>query len=189
MNWFTRLVAAVAAVLVLSASAAFAGPNPVVVMETNKGTVMVMLYADKAPNTVENFMKYVDAGFYENVLFHRVIPGFVIQGGGFGPGMKRLPTAAPVKYEYTGLKNLRGTLSMARTNDPDSATSQFFVNLVDNEALDGQEGQPGYAVFGKVVRGMEVVDEIAATPTGNQGMFQDVPRSPVYIKKAYRYDG
>lgn len=189
MKTFLRMVLAAVAFIVLTVPAAWAGPNPVVVMETNKGPLMIMLYEDKAPKTVENFLKYVDAGFYDNVIFHRVIPGFVIQGGGFEAGMQRKPTAAPVKFEHTGLTNERGTLSMARTNDPDSATSQFFINLVDNEALDGEEDKLGYAVFGKVVRGMNVVDEIAQTPTGNKGMYRDVPRTPVYIKKAYRYEG
>lgn len=176
------------AALLLLTSTAFAGPNPVVVLETTKGTAMVMLYPDKSPNTVKNFLTYVNSGFYDGTIFHRVIPGFVVQGGGFTPVMDQKETMPPIAYESgDGLTNDRGTLSMARTQNPDSATSQFYVNLQDNTALNHQSGRPGYTVFGKVVRGMEVFDTIAKVRTSNHGMYQDVPATPVLIKRAYVY--
>jgi cyclophilin family peptidyl-prolyl cis-trans isomerase len=158
-----------------------------VLFSTSLGDFTVELYADKAPLTVANILKYVDAGFYDGVIFHRVIPGFVIQGGGMTSDMRQKATNPPVKNECgNGLRNLRGTLSMARTNDPNSATSQFFVNLVDNKSLDFDGPYGGYAVFGKVVAGMEVVDKIAAVRTGNSGMHQNVPAEPIVIKSAKR---
>lgn len=158
-----------------------------VVFSTNYGDFTLELYPDKAPITVENFLSYVDSGFYDGTIFHRVIPGFVIQGGGFDEGMQQKATQAPIKNEAdNGLKNLRGTLSMARTSDINSATSQFFVNLKDNAFLDHGSRDFGYAVFAKVIDGMDVVDKIAAVQTGNRAGHQDVPREPVIVKSASR---
>lgn len=166
-----------------------AGGKPMVVFETNQGNFTVELYPDKAPETVKNFLSYVDSGFFNGTIFHRVIPGFVIQGGGFTPDMNRKDTEAPIKNEASnGLKNSRGTLSMARTNDPNSATSQFFVNLKDNDFLDYRPGNPGYAVFAKVVDGMETVDKIAKLPTTTKGMHSDVPKEPVVVTSAKRVE-
>lgn len=163
------------------------GGKPMVVFSTNYGDFTLELYPDKAPITVENFLSYVDSGFYNGTIFHRVIPGFVIQGGGFTEDMQQKRTQAPIKNEAdNGLKNLRGTLSMARTSDINSATSQFFVNLKDNAFLDHGSRDFGYAVFAKVVDGMDVVDKIAAVPTGNRGGHQDVPREPVIVNSASR---
>ena len=164
---------------------------PVVVMETSKGTVRIELFPEEAPLTVENFLAYVDSGFYDGLTFHRVVPGFVIQGGGYEADMvKREPTRAPIQNESgNGLDNLRGTLSMARTQAAHSATSQFFVNLVDNGMLDhgARPGETfGYAVFGRVVDGMGVIDEIAQVRTGQKAGMADVPVDPVVIQRAYR---
>ncbi len=160
--------------------------NPLVIFETSKGKITIELYPEEAPVTVENFLRYVNEGFYDGTIFHRVIPRFVIQGGGFTADMQRKKTHAPIKNEAAnGLKNLRGTLSMARTNDPNSATSQFFINLVDNKALDKSDKSAGYAVFGKVTRGMDIVDAIAKVPTTTKGSYKDVPKTPVTIVKAY----
>lgn len=160
--------------------------NPEVVLSTTKGDIVIELYADKAPKTVENFLAYVRSGFYDGTIFHRVIPGFVIQGGGLTADLHRKDTRPPIVNEAdNGLRNLRGTLSMARTSDPNSATSQFFVNLVDNRSLDQPAGGGwGYAVFGKVTKGMDVVDAIAGVPTGDKGSYQDVPMEPIAITKA-----
>jgi cyclophilin family peptidyl-prolyl cis-trans isomerase len=162
---------------------------PIVVMETSMGTIKIELYSEKAPATVANFRQYVRDGFYNGLIFHRVIPGFVIQGGGFEPGLKKRPTRAPIVNEAAnGLKNERGTLSMARTMMVNSATSQFFINLKDNASLDHRGDAPqqfGYAVFGKVIDGMDVVDKIAATPTTTKGPYRDVPVKDVAIVKAY----
>ena len=160
--------------------------NPRVRMETSKGVIVIELWPEKAPKTVENFLAYTRDGHYDGTIFHRVIPGFVIQGGGFTAEMQQKPTRAPIVNEADNRQpNRRGTLSMARTSDPHSATSQFFVNLVDNRSLDQPPaGGWGYAVFGEVVEGMDVVDSIARVPTGNRGMFQDVPREPVVVTRA-----
>ncbi|WP_414039178.1 peptidylprolyl isomerase [Acidithiobacillus sp. M4-SHS-6] len=164
--------------------------NPQVVLHSNKGDIVIELDAEKAPNSVENFLSYVDEGFFDGTIFHRVIPGFMIQGGGFTADMQQKKTHAPIQNEAeNGLKNLRGTLAMARTNDPHSATAQFFINLTDNDFLNFKAASGsgwGYAVFGKVVSGMEVVDEIAKVPTGNKGMHQDVPKATVSIDKGER---
>jgi len=158
-----------------------------VVFETSKGAFTIELFPDEAPVTVENFLQYVDDGFFDGTVFHRVIPKFVIQGGGFTEAMKQKPTRASITNEAdNGLKNLRGTLSMARTSDVNSATSQFFVNLADNAFLDHGSRDFGYAVFGKVVDGLDVVDAIAAVKTGNRGGHQDVPVEPVVVNRAYR---
>jgi peptidyl-prolyl cis-trans isomerase A (cyclophilin A) len=179
-------LAALCVILVYGSHAA-ATENPQVVFSTTKGDLTIELYADKAPISVKNFLDYVDSGFYNGVIFHRVIPGFVIQGGGFTAEMVKKSTKSPIKNEAdNGLKNLRGTLSLARTQDVNSATTQFFINLQDNKALDHRPGNFGYAVFGKVIKGMDVVDTIAGVPTGSHGYYRDVPTIPVIIKKATR---
>ncbi|UCD23074.1 MAG: peptidylprolyl isomerase [Gemmatimonadota bacterium] len=158
-----------------------------VLLITNYGKITIDLFADEAPVSVENFLAYVDDGFYDGTIIHRVIPGFVIQGGGFTKAMERKPTRPPIANEAAnGLKNLRGTLSMARTQDINSATSQFFVNLQDNEILDHGTRDFGYAVFAKVSEGIDVVDRIASVPTGDQGPHQNVPVEPVLIETAYQ---
>lgn len=173
------------------ASASMAEDQPKVAIDTNYGTIVLELYPDKAPETVANFLQYVDSGFYENTIFHRVIDGFMIQGGGFTPDYQKKPVRAPIKNEANnGLSNLRGTIAMARTPQPHSATSQFFINTVDNPRLDYRFETPegwGYCVFGKVIEGMDVVDEIAKTPTGPAGPFHsDVPQAPIVIEKISR---
>lgn len=154
--------------------------------DTTLGELTVKLYPEQAPLTVDNFLHYVNSGFYEGVIFHRVVPGFVVQTGGFDSDYQRKPVVASIKNESdNGLKNLRGTLSMARTNAPDSATSQFFISLRDNDTLDWAEGRPGYAVFGTVIEGMDVVDKMAEQPQGEQrGVFSNAPNEPIVIKKA-----
>ncbi|MBS0435655.1 MAG: peptidyl-prolyl cis-trans isomerase [Proteobacteria bacterium] len=154
---------------------------------TSAGDIVVELDAAKAPKTVANFVEYVKAGHYDGTIFHRVIPNFMIQGGGMTPDMKEKATRAPIPLESgNGLDNLRGTIAMARTMDPNSATAQFFINVTDNGFLNKAQSRDGngYAVFGKVVSGMEVVDKIRAVPTGNKGMHQNVPLEPVLINKA-----
>ena len=154
---------------------------------TNKGEFTVELFTDDAPVSSENFLKYVDSGFFDGTIFHRVIPGFVIQGGGFTEDMQQKETLAPIKNEAkNGRKNLRGTLSMARTNDINSATSQFFVNLKDNDFLDNKPGSYGYAVFGQVTSGLEVIDAIAAVKTGRRNGHDDVPAEPVVVTQVSR---
>ncbi|MGL6017965.1 MAG: peptidylprolyl isomerase B [Gibbsiella quercinecans] len=156
-----------------------------VTFHTNHGDIVIKTFADKAPVTVENFLNYCRAGFYDNTIFHRVINGFMIQGGGFEPGMNQKSTQAPIKNEANnGLKNTRGTLAMARTNDPHSATAQFFINVVDNDFLNfrGENAQGwGYCVFAEVVEGLDVVDKIKGVKTGRSGMHQDVPVEDVVI--------
>ncbi|TXG88608.1 MAG: peptidyl-prolyl cis-trans isomerase [Rhodocyclaceae bacterium] len=155
---------------------------------TSLGAFTLQLDAEKAPKTVENFLAYVAAGHYDNTIFHRVIKGFMIQGGGFEPGMKQKECRAPIDNEAAnGLKNKRGTIAMARTGDPHSATAQFFINVVDNDFLDfkAPSGQGwGYCVFGEVTEGMETIDAIRAVRTGNKGFHQDVPVDDVVIEKA-----
>ena len=177
-----------ALVMVLAFSvAATAAELPKVKVETTAGNFVVELDSRKAPKTVRNFIVYVKSGFYDGTIFHRVIPGFVIQGGGFDEQMTQKPTRDPIQNEAAnGLKNKKYTLSMARTSDPHSATSQFFINLVDNPSLDykaATQSGYGYAVFGKVIEETEVVDRIAGVPTGRHGMHRDVPLTPVVIKK------
>ncbi|MBT9560232.1 MAG: peptidylprolyl isomerase [Myxococcales bacterium] len=155
--------------------------SPRVKIETSKGAIIVELYPDKAPLSVENFLKYVEAKHYDSTVFHRVIKGFMIQGGGFTADLAQKPTRAPIKLEVgKGLSNKRGMLSMARTAVQDSATAQFFINHVDNANLDSYGG--GYAVFGKVVEGMEIVDAIAGVATGVKNGMRDVPNEAVTIK-------
>ena len=157
-------------------------------LHTNHGTITVELFADKAPLTVANFIDYVKAGHYDNTVFHRVIDGFMVQGGGFAPGMKQKPTRAPVKNEAdNGLKNTIGTLAMARTQDPHSASAQFFINVANNDFLDFRAptaDDGGYVVFGKVVDGSDVVDKIKSVKTGSKGFHQDVPADDVLIERA-----
>lgn len=165
---------------------------PKVQLQTNHGAITIELYPEKAPKTVDNFLAYVRKGHYDNTIFHRVIKSFMIQGGGFEPGMSKKPTDRPVENEAgNGLKNERYTVAMARTNDPHSATSQFFINVVDNEFLNfkapTQQGF-GYTVFGKVVEGSDVVEAIKGVSTGSAGTYQDVPLEDVVIKKAVIVD-
>ena len=177
------MVAGLALLLPFSASAA---DKPKVEMKTSMGDIVLELYPDKAPKSVENFLEYVKSGHYDGTIFHRVINGFMIQGGGFDSGMKQKPTGAPIENEAkNGLKNEPYTVAMARTNAPHSATAQFFINVNNNSSLDypGHDGW-GYAVFGKVVQGQDVVNRIKAVATGNAGMHQNVPLKPVVIESA-----
>jgi len=185
----------VAAVLCLSCGFAYGadtapkGGNPVVLLETSKGKVKVELYPEKAPVSVKNFLLYVKEGLYDGLIFHRVIREFMIQGGGFTKEMReRQPAHPPIQNEAgNGLRNDRGTIAMARTGVVDSATAQFFINVVNNDFLNHVDQTPrgfGYAVFGKVIEGMDVVDKIRAVPTGRVSMFQDVPKEAVTILKA-----
>ncbi|MEV0296570.1 peptidylprolyl isomerase [Nocardia sp. NPDC050710] len=155
---------------------------------TNYGSIVLELDDAKAPNSVQNFVNYVKAGHYNGTIFHRVIPGFMVQGGGFEPGMRQKGTEAPIQNEANnGLKNNKYTVAMARTNDPHSATAQFFINVSDNDFLNHSAPTPsgwGYAVFGAVIEGKDVVDKIAAVTTGSAGMHQDVPKDDVIIKSA-----
>jgi cyclophilin family peptidyl-prolyl cis-trans isomerase len=182
-NAMKRLLSLVFALcLALPALAA----NPQIEMKTSMGTLTIELFADKAPKTVENFLQYAKDGHYAGTIFHRVIDGFMIQGGGFEPGMKQRPARDPIKNEAdNGLKNETGTLAMARTSDPHSATAQFFINVADNTFLNHTSASPhgwGYAVFGKVTKGMDVLQRIAKVPTDNIGMYQNVPTQPVIIE-------
>ena len=155
--------------------------------ETSLGDITIEMLEKEAPVTTANFLKYVDDGYFDGTIFHRVIPGFVIQGGGFTEDMTQKRTQPPIKNEAdNGLKNARGTLSMARTNDVNSATSQFFVNLTDNAFLDHSRANFGYAVFGKIVEGMDVIDKIAEVETGRRRGHDDVPVEPVIVRSAKR---
>jgi cyclophilin family peptidyl-prolyl cis-trans isomerase len=155
--------------------------------KTSKGEFTVQLFDKQAPVTVENILRYADEGFFNGTIFHRVIAGFMIQGGGLTADMKNKPGHDPIENEATnGLKNKRGTLSMARTNDINSATSQFFINVADNDFLDHRPGNYGYAVFGRIASGMEVVDAIAAAKTGKKGMYDDVPTETIVIESVTR---
>ncbi|PLX39941.1 MAG: hypothetical protein C0608_10390 [Deltaproteobacteria bacterium] len=185
------LLMGLAALLMLSTACASADDKkPKVLLETTLGNIVLELDAEKAPISVKNFLGYVDSGHYDGLVFHRVIGNFMVQGGGFTPDMVPKKGGAPIKNEAgNGLKNLRGTIAMARTNVVDSATSQFFINVVDNAFLDHKDESQrgfGYAVFGKVVEGMETVDKIRAVKTGMVNRFKDVPLEPVVIKKASR---
>lgn len=185
MTSFTRRAAVVALAMAAFVPAAFAAQATQVKVDTNMGAFVIELNAKVAPKTVENFLAYVRSGFYKNTLFHRVIPNFMIQGGGFVMGMEEKDTRAPIALEsQNGLSNVRGTIAMARTNDPNSATSQFFINVRDNRFLDANQAQDGngYAVFGKVVSGMSTVDAIARVKTHSVGYYDDVPIRDVVIK-------
>jgi len=164
--------------------------NPIVQVETSEGTIQLELFEDKAPQTVKNFLKYTDEGFYAGTIFHRVIDGFMIQGGGLAADMSQKPTQAPVRNEARAdVKNRRGTIAMARTNDIHSATAQFFINVADNDFLDHKDETSrgfGYAVFGKVTAGMDVVDKIRKVPTGNFKGHGDVPTTPITIQAVRR---
>lgn len=161
-------------------------------LHTNLGVIKLELDAEKAPKTVKNFLSYVKKGHYDNTVFHRVIDGFMIQGGGFEPGMKQKPTDTPIENEANnGLKNVEGSVAMARTNDPHSATAQFFINVNDNDFLNHSSPTPqgwGYAVFGRVVEGQDVVEKIRKVRTGSKGFHQDVPLEDVVIQKAVVVD-
>ncbi|MEQ1485802.1 peptidylprolyl isomerase [Methyloglobulus sp.] len=182
------------ALLCISATSSFATENKMsepsskIKLTTSLGAIIVQLNTEKAPVSSANFLTYVNEGFYNGTIFHRVIKGFMAQGGGFDAAFKQKETHASIKNEAdNGLKNARGTLAMARTNDPNSATGQFFINLKDNGFLDHTSPTPsgwGYAVFGEVVEGMEVVDKMAEQPTGNKGGHQDVPKTDIIIEKA-----
>ena len=179
------------AILLLSlvSSLVAAQQNPQVSLKTDLGTIVIELYPKEAPITVANFLAYVDSKFYDGTIFHRVIPGFVVQGGGMNFEFAGKATRDPIKNESNnGLKNDYKTLSMARTNDPDSATSQFFINLRANPSLDAKENKPGYAVFGKVVEGMDVVEKIVAEPRGMFRAFPDAPNYAVRILSATRLE-
>lgn len=190
-EWYTL---ALASLLTIATTGAHAddktAANPKVRMTTTLGTIEIELDAQKAPVSTENFLHYVDRGFYNGTIFHRVIPGFMVQGGGFEPGLKQKPTDAPIKNEAdNGLKNVTGTIAMARTSDPNSATAQFFINTVDNAFLDHREKTTqgwGYAVFGKVTQGLDVVNKIAAAPTKSAGPHRNVPVTDVVIQKVER---
>ena len=173
-----------AAALALGALPALA---QVVKLSTSEGDIRIELDAEKAPKSVDNFIKYVKAGHYDGTIFHRVIENFMIQGGGFTAKMEQKPTRPPIPLESrNGLNNMRGSIAMARTGDPNSATAQFFINVVDNAFLDAANARDGngYAVFGQVIEGMDVVDKIRTKPTGNMGMHQNVPLTPILINKA-----
>jgi len=191
----TRPIAAIIVSLVFLSntgmSASVASDNrssPMVKFQTSLGDILIELYPDDAPVTVENFVTYVESGFYDGTIFHRVIPGFVVQGGGMQPGMQQKSTREPITNEAdNNLNNLAGTLSMARTNEPHSATSQFFINLKNNDFLDHRGKTPqgwGYAVFGKVVEGMSVVEKMAAVKTTSFGPYSDVPAEDIVLIKA-----
>ncbi|WP_255854514.1 peptidylprolyl isomerase [Marinobacterium rhizophilum] len=156
--------------------------GPLVQMQTSAGNLEIELFEEQAPKTVANFLQYVDEGYYDGTIFHRVIPGFMIQGGGFTQDMQKKDTRAPIENESgNGLSNLAGTLSMARTSAPHSATAQFFINSVDNPRLDARGSQHGYAVFGRVSKGMDVVSTISSTPTTVRPPHRDVPQTPIVI--------
>ena len=175
-----------AAALPVARAADAPAAQPKVEFVTTMGNFVVQLDPARAPKSVANFLDYVKSGFYKGTIFHRVIPGFMVQGGGFTADMQKKPTRAPIPLEsQNGLRNLKGTIAMARTSDPNSATSQFFVNVVDNASLDYPKPDGyGYAVFGKVISGMNVIEKIVAVPTKNEGMFQNVPVKPIVIEDA-----
>jgi len=205
--WFAPMLLALILILSLSARPAQAGPNPVVVLETSMGRIMVMLSPKDAPKTVANFLRYVNAGFYDNTIFHRIVKKgrgdqgmAIVQGGGYTfPINRKRPLFPPVPNEAaTGLVNAKGTIAMARTDNPDSATCEFFFNVKDNPVFDfrqtssatgagsySQKTTAGYCAFGKVIRGMDVVEKISEVQTARAGRMEDVPVNPVFIKKAY----
>ncbi|MGE4553228.1 MAG: peptidylprolyl isomerase [Desulfovibrionaceae bacterium] len=166
--------------------------HPMVLLETDKGEILIELYEDKAPKTVANFLSYVDDGHYNGLIFHRVIENFMIQGGGMDAMLRDKETKDPIENEAdNGLSNERGTIAMARTMEPHSATAQFFINVRDNKALDHTAKTPdgwGYCVFGKVTEGMEAVDKIRKVQTRRQGWHDDVPKDPIYISRASRFE-
>ncbi|MCX7353813.1 MAG: peptidylprolyl isomerase [Alphaproteobacteria bacterium] len=183
-----RILAALTALAIMGAVSTSAADNPRVKLTTNYGSFTVELYPDKAPGTVKNFLQYVNSGHYNGTIFHRVIRGFMIQGGGMEPGMKNVPSRDPIKNEAdNGLRNDAGTIAMARTGDPHSATDQFFINVVDNDPLNHTARNArgwGYTVFGKVTEGMDTVRKIEMVPTRKSGQMEDVPVKDVIIEKA-----
>jgi len=187
-QWFQRIVSAVTVLLAAGGPAIADADRPRVRIDTSAGSILLELYPQRAPETVANFKDYVREGFYAGTIFHRVIPGFMIQGGGFTADMTPKETREPVTNEAdTGLANERGTIAMARTSDPHSATSQFFVNLKDNDFLDHRDKTPrgwGYCAFGRVIEGMDVVDRIAQVETQRQGRHENVPVEPIVIESA-----
>ena len=179
-----KTLALAAGTLLLSANL-LAADKPHVLLNTSQGAIEIELEADKAPISVKNFLAYVDSGYYNGTIFHRVIPNFMVQGGGFTPDMQQKATQPPIKNEAdNGLRNTRGTIAMARTADKDSATSQFFINIADNAFLDHGQRDFGYAVFGKVVKGMDVADKISQVQTHDVGPYQNVPSKPIVILSA-----
>ena len=187
MSRLMRSLVPAFAALALTLAAAPAALAQKVKLATSMGDIVLELDAAKAPKTVDNFVRYVKAGHYDGTVFHRVIPNFMIQGGGMTPDMAEKPTRAPIPLEArNSLTNTRGTVAMARTADPNSATAQFFINVKDNDFLNAEQSRDGngYTVFGKVVSGMDVVDKIRNVPTGSKGPYDDVPNTPVLIKKA-----
>jgi peptidyl-prolyl cis-trans isomerase B (cyclophilin B) len=183
----TLMCLTVFAAALFAAGAGAQDKNPVVVMDTSHGKIVIELFADKAPITAKNFLSYVDEKHYDGTIFHRVIADFMIQGGGMEPGLREKKTRAPIKNE-AAISNERGTISMARTNNPDSATAQFFINVKDNPALDPNPARKsaGYAVFGRVTDGMDVVDKIRRVATTSRGGHDDVPREDVVIRSVRR---
>lgn len=184
-----KLIGQLLTVVALLGAGALPGDaqNPIVVIDTSKGALEIELYPEYAPETVKNFLRYVDDGFYTDTIFHRVIRGFVIQGGGFTPELDLKPTLDPIRIETKGdLLNERGAVAMARSTERDSATSQFFINVTDNAELDHTKRQYGYTVFGRVIAGMETVDAIAGVQTSTRGPMKDVPILPVFIDGARR---
>lgn len=180
LNIFAWILAGLLSLTTLNVSAA-----QQVVLHTNLGDIILELDAAKAPKTVKNFLSYVNSGFYDGTIFHRTIAGFMIQAGGFTTDMVKKTTKAPIANESTnGLSNVKGSIAMARTADPDSATSQFFINTVDNPNLDASYNKAGYAVFGRVIAGMDLVEKISKVPTGVRARRADVPKTSVVIEKA-----
>jgi cyclophilin family peptidyl-prolyl cis-trans isomerase len=189
MRYLATLILLLSAVAAVNVGAQDKDKNPVVIMDTSHGKIAIELFADKAPITVKNFLQYTDDKFYDGLIFHRVIANFMIQGGGFEPGLKEKPTRKPIKNEAgNGLSNERGTIAMARTDDPDSADSQFFINVKDNVRLDraNADDKVGYTVFGRVIDGMEVVDKIRRVETTMRGGHEAVPVQDVIIRSVRR---
>lgn len=182
-----KLISLIFAVTLCTSSAIADSDNPQLLIQTNQGNITLELFQEQAPETVKNFLTYVDNGFYSGTIFHRTIAGFMIQGGGFTESLSRKETRAPIRNESgNGLSNSRGTISMARTNHPHSATSQFFINTVDNRNLDAQGSRFGYAVFGRVIQGMDIVMSISRAPTAPKAGHRDVPKQPIIISAIKR---
>ena len=192
MKYAQQILIGLIATFACSLSAFATAENPIVKLETSEGDITVLLFADRSPKTVENFLSHVDERFYENTVFHRIIEGFMVQGGGFAPGMSQKDTRAPIENEAdNGVSNAVGTVAMARTPDPHSASAQFFINVADNDFLNHSAKTSqgwGYAVFGKVTDGMDVVEKIKAVSTTSRGGHQDVPADDVVIERAELID-
>jgi peptidyl-prolyl cis-trans isomerase B (cyclophilin B) len=185
--WARKTALVLAAITLLPGFTLANQINPMIILTTNKGDITIEMYANEAPVTVQNFLGYVESGFFDGLIFHRVINGFMIQGGGFTPEMQQKSTGDPIQNEAdNGLKNETGTIAMARTGDPHSATAQFFINLENNDFLNHTAKNPqgwGYTVFGKVTEGMDVVKQIGSVSTGREGSYSDVPEEPVIIEQ------